>query len=287
MTETKKVDPFDIPANKTCDRCDSELNGAWCSRFHMDDGEAIADEIICPDCDFKENIEQYRETGIIKPKLITQAVLFNPSKSSNPYIQYWGDLLAIRKVTDQVSALGREFELRHWFGLTNEDNIKKYMAYYAIFNVLDKIDLILSDPALRSFLPPHAQEIIEDQEVRKKSIEIINPRPLKPLPQSLTQLLSEKEPALKEYYKAASMRGHSAQLDGFKMLLWGSAGRVMLTIEDEKAQVSWVFDESSENPRGGLQSYEGTEAQVIGLLKKAIKSKPVFVSSEDVSYCGF
>ncbi len=82
---------------------------------------------------------------------------------------------------------------------------------------------------------------------------------------------------LQKYYKENSARGHSAQTETTKVLLWGSAGRVLLTLQDRYpagnkkskfngAWITLIFDESADYCRGGVQGYCATVEEAIGLI---------------------
>lgn len=91
-------------------------------------------------------------------------------------------------------------------------------------------------------------------------------------------------PRLKAYY-AASNRGHSGETGHLKALLWGCAGRVLLTLQDRFHQghesskyggawVTLIFDETSDEPRGGVQGYCATKGEALDLLRDATTDFP-------------
>ncbi len=79
--------------------------------------------------------------------------------------------------------------------------------------------------------------------------------------------------AVKTYWDSQIKRGHSAVCSAygprsFEAKLWGSAGRVLITLSRKSGeQVTVIFDESSEFPRGGIQSVYGKRNDVISLLE--------------------
>lgn len=93
------------------------------------------------------------------------------------------------------------------------------------------------------------------------------------------------------YYQRATNRGHRATLttvddaglgSDMNVLLWGSAGRVLMTFEDARqyddplaryggATITLIFDEDSPTARGGIQSVSATAAEAELLLNDAIE----------------
>lgn len=99
--------------------------------------------------------------------------------------------------------------------------------------------------------------------------------------------------ALRAYYKATSARGHSGAKDGLKALLWGSAGRVLLTLQDERSQgdplskfgganITLIFAEGGEPPNASLQSLCATKGEALALLKAARDDFPLLKPDADV-----
>ena len=73
---------------------------------------------------------------------------------------------------------------------------------------------------------------------------------------------------LQRYYRDSPERGHSAVVGGIEILVWGCAGRVVMTINGKDAEdLSVIFDETSEEPRAGRQGIHATKEQAVGLLE--------------------
>jgi hypothetical protein len=96
---------------------------------------------------------------------------------------------------------------------------------------------------------------------------------------------------IQSYYHATTIRGHSSTHERFKAVLWGCAGRVLLTVKGnggdaavKDAQVTMVFDEDSKMPRGGIQSIDGTAAQALELIRLASEQLKAFVPDEEVTF---
>jgi hypothetical protein len=93
-------------------------------------------------------------------------------------------------------------------------------------------------------------------------------------------------PDLRKFWNATPKRGHSGDGDGFRALMWGIAGRVLITIEDPQLRnsVTMCFaEEASERSRGGLQSIEGDLFASFRLLQSAIDRFPVLKPDDDVT----
>jgi hypothetical protein len=94
------------------------------------------------------------------------------------------------------------------------------------------------------------------------------------------------ETALKAYYDASIERGHRSHVDGLVCLLWGCAGRVLITIKDDlipDLDLTLILDESSEYPRGGIQSLNGTKDQCLELLERFRTVKHQFNPDNEVT----
>jgi len=73
---------------------------------------------------------------------------------------------------------------------------------------------------------------------------------------------------LQSYYRKSTGRGHAANVNGIEVLVWGCAGRVVMTINGKQGEdLSVIFDETSEEPRAGRQGIHATKDQAIKLLE--------------------
>jgi hypothetical protein len=83
------------------------------------------------------------------------------------------------------------------------------------------------------------------------------------------------------YYQSSCKRGHKATVGEMDVLLWGSAGRVLMTFQDKRnvddplaryngANITLIFDETSPTARGGIQSIVATVEEATALLNDAI-----------------
>lgn len=96
-------------------------------------------------------------------------------------------------------------------------------------------------------------------------------------------------PTLKPYYDKSDKRGHRGKAKDYDALLWGSAGRVALTLQGTAkgkfggAFVSLIFDETSETARGGIQGYCATFDVAEALLETAMLAFPKMKPNRNVS----
>jgi len=73
---------------------------------------------------------------------------------------------------------------------------------------------------------------------------------------------------LQSYYRKSTGRGHTATVNSIEMLVWGCAGRVVMTVNGKQGEdLSVIFDETSEEPRAGRQGIHATKDQAIKLLE--------------------
>lgn len=99
---------------------------------------------------------------------------------------------------------------------------------------------------------------------------------------------------IQSYYSNSTARGHSRTHDGCKMMLWGCAGRVLLTLQDKYPQsdrraaygganLTLIFDETSEEARGGVQSLCATKEEALALLQAAMDAPMEFTADKAVT----
>lgn len=82
---------------------------------------------------------------------------------------------------------------------------------------------------------------------------------------------------VQDYYNSTDIRGHSYKGDDFKVLLWGCAGRVLITLQGDPnskykgANITMIFDEDSKDPRGGIQGIYATKEQALDLIRAGMR----------------
>lgn len=77
-------------------------------------------------------------------------------------------------------------------------------------------------------------------------------------------------PYLKKYWNDTNERGHEAKVGKIKVLMWGCAGRVLITAERNKQSITMIFtDEKSQiTPNGGQQGIEATVENATSMLEE-------------------
>jgi hypothetical protein len=80
-------------------------------------------------------------------------------------------------------------------------------------------------------------------------------------------------PYIKKYWNDASMRGHEAKIDGMKVMMWGSAGRVLITIQKGEHDVTMIFSdyEKQTTPNGGQQGINAPVSVALDMIEAATK----------------
>jgi len=88
-------------------------------------------------------------------------------------------------------------------------------------------------------------------------------------------------PYLKKYWNDTNLRGHEAKVGKIKVMMWGCAGRVLITAERDNTDITMIFtDEKSQiTANGGQQGIHGSHKAVLEILNKLseidkIKFKP-------------
>lgn len=89
---------------------------------------------------------------------------------------------------------------------------------------------------------------------------------------------------LKKYWNDTNIRGHSAKVGSIKVLMWGSAGRVLITARNEQ-EITMIFsDEKDNDSRGGQQSIYATAENAIQILQTLVKADKIkFKADKEVS----
>lgn len=102
-------------------------------------------------------------------------------------------------------------------------------------------------------------------------------------------------PRIRKYWNDSSARGHSFVTEDWKALMWGSAGRVLITIQDTKpkergkfggAYISLIFDDSADYARGGIQGICATKEEAMALMQVAIDGLGDFTPDNEVTLAG-
>lgn len=99
---------------------------------------------------------------------------------------------------------------------------------------------------------------------------------------------------LQGFMRRAPGNGQSAETETFKAMMFATAGRVLLTLQDRYPQgnpkskfggahITLIFDETSPECRGGVQSYCATFEEAMGLLNAAYDNFPTLERDDEVS----
>jgi len=95
-------------------------------------------------------------------------------------------------------------------------------------------------------------------------------------------------------YKACAVRGLTGEGNGFKLHVWGAAGRVLVTLRrtsatplfqngQYKPEISMCFDETANYCRGGIQGIYATYEEALALLNDSHAAFPELKPDEGVA----
>ena len=237
-----------------------------------------------------EKLQKYIETGEIGSGLSLDATLSmsNAEHGWNRIVpayakfsQKWIKVYArIHTEIEDIFNKGKEFEFKHWMGFCPKDVedllvLRRQWDHFDWENATEE-----EGNTIRDFWNPHPHGP-EDREGgaywRKNWQPYIDRRDKQPLQETLA-----------EHHSFLS-----AELPKMKVMLGGSAGRVLLTLQDRFAQghaegiyggawVSLIFDEDSEYPRGGVQGQCATRDEAVGLIQAVIDNMPVLKPNNNI-----
>jgi hypothetical protein len=74
------------------------------------------------------------------------------------------------------------------------------------------------------------------------------------------------KPWLQAYYRETKHRGHKAVFDGVTLLVWGTAARVLMTLQRDDCDVALIAAEF-EDSRLGLQGIAATPEEAVRLIE--------------------
>ncbi len=130
----------------------------------------------------------------------------------------------------------------------------------------------------RHFLLKYKKDLLELVEGNKKIGDAI-------------QKFEEKHwlPYIKKYWNDATMRGHEAKIGDMKAMMWGSAGRVLITLEKGKYDLTMIFSdyEGQTTPNGGQQGIHAPVSIALDMIETATKAEKIkFEVEEKVKLAG-
>lgn len=96
-------------------------------------------------------------------------------------------------------------------------------------------------------------------------------------------------PYLKKYWNDTDQRGHAAKVGNIEVLMWGCAGRVMLTVQRDKDSITMIFSDykESDDLRGGQQGIDAPQKVALEMLKELVKTEKItFKPKKSVTMAG-
>jgi hypothetical protein len=244
-----------------CTRCKQPLLSVTKSgqRMGVFDSETGAlKEAVCPRCEVQERITEYEQKGgELTIRLVTDA------QSAVMWIDQFKEPHRLQPVYATVYQQNIGFYRRVFADYQEVETAARLAEIAVWFGRPDRADLATVEASNK-----FAQRLPTDKG---------QDFGLKPGPK-----------AVQTYCKRTTKRGHSYTHSDFKVLLWGSAGRVLLTIQDGRLQsdpkarfgganLTLIFDEDSTHPRGGIQSMAGTKQECLNLIQALRECDLVFV----------
>lgn len=94
---------------------------------------------------------------------------------------------------------------------------------------------------------------------------------------------------IKEYWNNTDQRGHEAKVDGIKVMMWGCAGRVLITVQEGEESITMIFtdEESQKKPNGGQQGIDCSQQKAKELLTAVTHVEKInFKSDKNVRMAG-
>lgn len=264
-------EPLDMNTAVRCTRCSKLLK-----TIHGDAHRIgvyknnVCTEVICAMCSSDEKIKDWGLKGELSSGLCMDAQSavmhideFKDTSRIRPdYAEMWerhiGVYREVHRQIHEVYDAARKAEIAVWFGrpdLATDEWVEKSRAW--------------------------SQQWYDRYELEKAG---------KPVP----TLFDLGPNAVKTYYDKATKAGHSYYCDDFKILMLGSAGRLLTTISDTRPQsdpkskfggahITLIFDETSKDPRGGVQSHIGTQKELLGLIEAYRRPEVKFKADKKVS----
>lgn len=219
---------YTLDKKAKCGQCKNPIKeGDIFTIIYADDGSGKIEQLLCDNCEVDDEIQEYRNTGIVTSKLSMEAALadcrFNDPYSRDPdlstlrddarryYLKYKKDLLEIAEGSKKIGDAIQKFEVKHWL------------------------------------------------------------------------------PYIKKYWNDASMRGHEAKIGDMKVMMWGSAGRVLITLQKGKHDVTMIFSdyEKQTTPNGGQQGIDAPVSVALDMIETATnETKIKFEVEEKVKLAG-
>lgn len=262
-----------------------------------------ADEIRSNLAYTKSRIDEYLRTGEIGSHLSMSAAMamqhaeYGWNRIVPEYAAFdkrWIKVLArIATEVEDIQLKAKEFEFKHWMGFCDED-VQELMGLYRKKEHFEWETASEQEAqAMRDMWQPDDFDEPKRGLVKKYWGKYFDRRSRKPL-QDLRGEFSSTEVSVLDRLARHDDQSMKAT-EHLKVLMGGSAGRVLITIQDRfpqghpdsiygGASVTIIFDESSPYPRGGVQNQCGTRDEVVGLIQACIDDMPALIPDSDVGF---
>ena len=227
-------------------------------------------------------LKKYRETGEISSGLSRDAAMAVHSAERSwqgirsDYVEieklYIDDYRKIANEVHEVHLKMKVFEFKHWMGFCDADVAELLQLYCEWESHFWDGSNPSRETMMRNLWDPWGEE-------EKK---IWNPY--------FSRRVREPLQKTMDTYNGWG----SAETTKMKVMLGASAGRVLLTLQDRFAQhhpesiyggawISLIFDESSPNPRGGIQGHCATKNEAVALIQSVIDDMPTLKHDSGIS----
>jgi hypothetical protein len=264
-------EPLDMNTAVRCTRCRKLLKTVHGDAHRVGVyREGVCVEVICAMCCGDEKVRDWALKGELSSGLCMDAqsavMYIDEFKDTSRlrwdyremFERHIGTYREVHGQIHQVYDAARKAEIAVWFGrpdLATDEMVKKSHDF--------------------------AQNWYDRYELEKQG---------KPVP----KLFDLGPNAVQPYYRNSPSAGHSYYCDDFKILMLGTAGRVLTTISDTRPQndpkskfggahITLIFDETADYPRGGVQSHIGTQKELLGLIEAYRSPEVKFKADKKVS----
>lgn len=206
------------------------------------DGETKSETYACRDHDQEHRVAKYLESGILTSALMTEAVLSEDRQDrvwegKCPTKEMWFN--RYMRELRAVEAVGKEWEQLVWFGGAephlDDERTHPYPG--------------LGEPyrQYRQKPPGHNSHFCTD-------------------------IAAVPEGSLQAFVIAARYKGYVANVGDIEYLSYSMCGRSIFQIGDTKTGhfVSFILDETSPSPRGGIRSIHALPDEAVAMFKQAI-----------------
>lgn len=241
----------------------------------------------------EEKIQDYLKTGEISSGLSLDACLAVLHSENNwdriwkPYADHerkWFHVFRkVASAVEEIQFKAKEFEFKHWMGFCDDD-VKELMVRYRQWQDFDWKNASEAEANdVRDMWNPHDFDDPKRGLIKKHWGNYFKRRVRKPLQALKGEFCSTDADVLE---RLARIDGDArAAMEHMKIMMGGSAGRVLLTIQDRYSQgdprsiyggawVTLIFDETSEYPRGGVQGHCATKDEALRLIQDCIDYMP-------------